>query len=201
MKNKNIELKDITSSPFFIIGLMILICVLVVVGIVFVTLDISETKQEIVDARKLFEDNVRQVALLEELKVKSEAAEEKLQACENILPDNLGDVFVLQEGVLEKCKQFGLTVGSIEQTVAVNETQEIVFTISAVGSYSNIYDLMNYYTNLEQVHRFDSLSLTSTSSEEYNATFSIAFLSEEGAEGAVQAVVDEAVANATTAAS
>ena len=122
MKGKKIELKDITSSPFFVIGIMSFVCILIIVGIVFIMLDIDKTKNEIVDARVMYEQNVREVALLEELKVKSEAAEQQLEACKNILPDSLGDVFLLEEDVLGKCKSFGLSVTSIDQTVAVNET-------------------------------------------------------------------------------
>ena len=177
MKGKKIELKDITSSPFFVIGIMSFVCILIIVGIVFVMLDIDKTKNEIVDARVMYEQNVREVALLEELKVKSEAAEQQLEACKNILPDSLGDVFLLEEDVLGKCKSFGLSVTSIDQTVAVNETQEVVFTIVANGSYRNIYDFMNYYSNLEQVHRFDSISLSRNADGTYSVTLALAFLS------------------------
>ncbi len=198
MKGKKIELKDITSSPFFVIGIMSFVCILIIVGIVFVMLDIDKTKNEIVDARVMYEQNVREVALLEELKVKSEAAEQQLEACKNILPDSLGDVFLLEEDVLGKCKSFGLSVTSIEQTVAVNETQEVVFTIVANGSYRNIYDFMNYYSNLEQVHRFDSISLSRNADGTYSVTLALAFLSEQGAEGAVSAVVDGAIQDAAS---
>ena len=198
MKGKKIEVKDITSSPFFVIGLMSFVCLLIVGIMVVLIMDINTTKQDIVDARTLYEQNVREVALLEELKVKSEAAQEQLEACKNILPDSLGDVFVLQENVLEKCKLFGLDVINIEQTVATNETQEVVFTIQATASYTCLYDFMNYYTNLEQVHRFDSVSLSRNSDGTYTAVLSLAFLAEQGAEGAVQAVVDEAVQEAVS---
>ena len=198
MKGKKIEIKDITSSPFFVIGLMIFVCLLLVGVTVVLIMDINTTKTEIIDARAMYEENVREVALLEELKIKSEAAEAQLEACKGILPDTLGDVFVLQENVLEKCKLFGLAVESADQTIAANETQEVIFTITATGSYSNIYNYMNYYTNLEQVHRFDSLQLTRQSDGQYKAVFSLAFLAENGAEGAVQAVVDEAVQNAVS---
>ncbi|MBR0535046.1 MAG: type 4a pilus biogenesis protein PilO [Clostridia bacterium] len=198
MKGKKIELKDITSSPFFVIGIMSFVCILIIVGIVFVMLDIDKTKNEIVDARVMYEQNVREVALLEELKVKSEAAEQQLEACKNILPDSLGDVFLLEEDVLGKCKSFGLSVTSIDQTVAVNETQEVVFTIVANGSYRNIYDFMNYYSNLEQVHRFDSISLSRNADGTYSVTLALAFLSEQGAEGAVSAVVDGAIQDAAS---
>lgn len=198
MKNKKIEIKDITSNPFFVIGIMCFVCILITAIMVLLIMDVNSTKQEIVDARKLYEENIREVALLEELKVKSEAAEEQLEACKNILPDSLGDVFVLQENVLEKCQLFGLDVLSIEQTVATNETHEVIFTITATTSYKNLYDLMNYYTNLEQVHRFDSLTLSRNSDGLYTATFALVFLAEQGAEGAVQAVVDGAVQQAVS---
>lgn len=198
MKGKKIEIKDITSNPFFVIGLMGLVCVLITVAVVFIMLDIDNTKKEIQDARVVYEENVREVALLEELKIKSEAAQEKLDACNNILPEKLGDVYVLEEKVLEKCKLFGLDVMTIGHVVAVNETQEVVFTISATASYQAIYDYMNYYSNLEQVHRFDSISLTRNADGTYSVTFALAFLSEQGAEGAVQAAVGDAVQEAVS---
>lgn len=198
MKGKKIEMKDITSNPFFVIGLMGLVCVLITVAVVFIMLDIDNTKKEIQDARVVYEENVREVALLEELKIKSEAAQEKLDACNNILPEKLGDVYVLEEKVLEKCKLFGLDVMTIGHVVAVNETQEVVFTISATASYQAIYDYMNYYSNLEQVHRFDSISLTRNADGTYSVTFALAFLSEQGAEGAVQAAVGDAVQEAVS---
>ncbi len=198
MNNKKIEVKDITSSPFFVIGLMSFVCLLITAVMVLLVMDINTTKKEILDARELYKQNVREVAVLEELKIKSEAAEAQLEACKDILPDSLGDVFLLEENVLEKCKLFGLNVTSIEQTVAVNETQEVVFTITATASYNNIYDFMNYYTNLEQVHRFDSLSLQRNSDGLYTTTFTLAFLAEQGADGALGAVVDQAVQDAVS---
>lgn len=198
MKGKKIEVKDITSNPFFVIGIMIFVCVLITVAMVFIIMDVDKTKDEIIDARKMYEQNVKEVALLEELKVKSEAAQEQLEACNSILPESLGDVFILQEDVLEKCKLFGLNVATIDQTVAVNETQEIIFTISATASFSDIYDFMNYYSNLEQVHRFDSITLARSADGTYNVTLSLVFLAEQGADGAVQAVVDQAVQNAAS---
>lgn len=198
MKGKKIEIKDITSSPFFVIGLMAFVCVLIVAIMVTLIMDINTTKKEIVDARTIYEQNVREVALLEELKVKSEAAEAQLEACKNILPDNLGDVYLLEEDVLEKCKLFGLQVSTIEQAVAVNETQEVVFTITATAKFGCIYDFMNYYTNLEQVHRFDSISLSRNEDGTYSTTLALAFLADQGADGAVQAVVGEAVQEAVS---
>ncbi len=199
MKGKNIEIKDITSSPLFVIGLLVLICVLVAVGIVLVSVNISETKQDIVDARALLEDNIKQVALLEELKVKSKAAEEQLEACQNILPDDLGDAYILQQNVIEKCTQFGLTVNSISQSAAVNETQEVVFNIGVTAPYDNIYNYLNYYTNLEQVHRFDSLTLA-REGDEYSATFTLVFLTEGGAGDSAAIAVGEAIAEVSEAA-
>lgn len=198
MKGKKIEVKDITSNPYFVIGIMIFVCIAITAAMVLIVMDVDKTKDEIIDARKMYEQNVKEVALLEELKVKSEAAQEQLEACNNILPENLGDVYILQENVLEKCKLFGLDVTTIDQTVAVNETQEVVFTISATASFSDIYDFMNYYSNLEQVHRFDSITLARNADGKYNVTLALVFLAEQGADGAVQAVVDEAVQQAAS---
>ncbi len=198
MKGKKIEVKDITSSPYFVIGLMVLVCLLITGVVVTLIMNIDKTKKSIVEARTLYEQNVKEVALLEELKVKSEAAQEQLEACKDVLPDSLGDVFVLQEDVLKKCADFGLDVLSIDQSVAVNETQEVIFTINASGKYEHIYNFMNYYSNLERVHRFDALTLNRGADGTYNAMLTLVFLSEKGAEGAVAAVVDEATKKAAS---
>lgn len=193
MKNKNIELKDITSSPYFVAVLMVVLIGLCFTALVFFVLDIQDTKTEIKDARALYEANVKEYAVLEELKAKSEAAEKQLEECKGILPDSLGDVYLLQEEVAAKCKNFGLAVTTIDYVVTTNETQEVAFTISATGSFTNIYNYMNYYSNLEQQHRFDSIVLNKDASTgNYNAVLTLVILSEQGVEGA--AVLPDEVA-------
>ncbi len=193
MKNKNIELKDITSSPYFVAVMMLLLIGLCVAALVFFVMDIQQTKKDIQDARILYEENVKEFAVLEELKAKSEAAEKQLEECKGILPDSLGDVYLLQEEVVAKCKNFGLAVTTIDYVVTTNETQEVAFTISATGSFTNIYNYMNYYSNLEQQHRFDSIVLNKdTSTGNYNAVLTLAILSENGAEGSLAVSSDTA---------
>ena len=102
MKNKNIELKDITSSPYFVAVMMLLLIGLCVAALAFFVMDIQQTKTDIQDARALYEANVKEFAILEELKAKSETAEKQLEECKGILPDSLGDVYILQEDVVEK---------------------------------------------------------------------------------------------------
>jgi hypothetical protein len=52
---------------------------------------------------------------------------------------------------------------------------------------------MNYYTNLEQQHRFDSIVLNKdTSTGNYNAVLTLAILSENGAEGSLAVSSDTA---------
>lgn len=186
MKNKNIELKDITSSPYFVAALMVVLIGLCVAALVFFVMDIQNTKVEIKDARALYEENVKEYAVLEELKARSEAAEKQLEECKGILPDSLGDVYILQESVVDKCKAFGLSVSSVEHVTTVNETNEVAFTITATGSFTNIYNFMNYYTNLEQQHRFDSVILKKDDGNgEYNTVLTLAILSENGVDGSV----------------
>ncbi len=193
MKNKNIELKDITSSPYFVAVVMVLLIGLCITALVFFVMDIQNTKNEIKDARALYEENVKEYAVLEQLKVKSEAAEKQLEECKGILPDSLGDVYILQESVVEKCKAFGLEVSSVEHITTTNETSEVVFTITANGSFTNIYNFMNYYTNLEQQHRFDSVILKKDGgSGSYNTVLTLAILSENGVDGSVAVSADTA---------
>ncbi len=195
MKNKNIELKDITSSPYFVAVMMVLLIGLCVAALVFFVMDIQETKKEIKDARALYAENIKEYAVLEELKAKSEVAEKQLEECKGVLPDSLGDVYLLQEDVVKKCQGFGLDITSVEHVVTANETSEVVFTVTANGSFTNIYNLMNYYTNLEQQHRFDSIVLKKNEvTDSYDTVFTLAVLSESGVTGSVSAGVEETAA-------
>ena len=53
---------------------------------------------------------------------------------------------------------------------------------------------MAYISELEQIHRFDGVSIIKAEKDKYNATLSLAILSQNGAEGVVSAVIDDAVA-------
>ncbi len=203
MKGKKIEVKDITNSPYFVAVLLVLVIALVVTGIVFIILDITETKEKIVETREAYQMNLQEIAVLEELRAQSEKAEQQLEIYKGILPDGLGDVYILQEDVIKTCKNFGLEVTSIEVTQVPAQTQETTFVFNVKGSFSGIYEYMKYVSNLEQVHRIDSFSLAEGEKNEggYVATISLAVLSQNGADGIVGAVVDEAVNAVTEAAS
>lgn len=199
MKGKKIDIKDITNSPYFVAVLLVLVIALVITGIVFIILDITKTKDKIVETREAYQLNLQEIAVLEELRAQSEKAEQQLEIYKGILPDGLGDVYILQEDVIKTCKNFGLEVTSIEVTQAPAQTQETTFVFNVNGSFSGIYEYMKYVSNLEQVHRIDALSLAQGDAKEggYTATISLAILSQNGADGIVSAVVDEVV-NAVT---
>lgn len=200
MKGKKIDVKDITGSPYFVAGLLVLVVALVIAGISLIIVDITKTKDAIVEAREQYALNVQEIAILEELRAQSEKAEAQLEIYKGILPDSLGDVYVLQEDVVKTCKNFGLKVTSIEVTQVPAETQETTFVFNVTGSFSGIYDYMKYVSNLKQIHRIDALSIAKTHEKgaEYTATISLAILSQQGADGIVGAVVGEAVNNLTT---
>ena len=187
MKNKKIDTKDITGSPYFIAALLVLVILLVIAGIVYFIMGIGDTKAEIVETRKQYVQNLKEIAILEELRAQSEKAEEQLEVYKGILPDGLGDVYVLQEEVVATCKNFGLDVTAIEVTQSVDKTQETVFVFNVSGSFQSIYDYMNYMSNLEQMHRIDAFSLkkNNDAGDGYSATISLAILSQGGAEGVI----------------
>lgn len=194
MKGKKINLDDIKHSPYasaFGLGLVML---LVVAIIVYFILGIFQTKDDIVAARESYKKNLQEIAILEELRAQSEKAEAQLEVYKGILPDDLGDVYILQEDVIETCKNFGLSVSSIEVTQVPAQTQETVFVFNVSGTFENIYSYMAYISELEQMHRFDAVSINKADEDKYNATLSLAILSQNGAEGVVSAVIDAAAA-------
>ena len=191
--------KDITGSPYFVAGMLVFVIVLVIAAICYFIIDISNVKKEIVETNKLYEQNIREMAILEELRAQSEKAEQQLAIYEGILPADLGDVYILQENVVKTCENFGLEVVTIDVTQMPAQTQETTFTFNVKGSFSNIYDYLRYISNLEQMHRFDALSLKKSTDKGvgYEATISLTVLSQNGAQGVLSANIGEAVNNAT----
>ena len=49
---------------------------------------------------------------------------------------------------------------------------------------------MNHYSNIEQIHRIDSLSITKDSADEYTAVITLAILSEQPVEGVVAGMAE-----------
>lgn len=190
-KKKQIDVKDITASPYFIAALMGICIALTVAALVFFIIDINKTKDEITAARRLNVACQQDADILDKLKVESEAASARLEECENILPQALGDAYLVQEDVIVTCESFGLDVTAIEFVTVQNETNEIVFTITCTGGFDSIYNTMNYYSNLEQVHRIDSLNLSKDSQGNYTAVMTLAILSEEAATGVVLGGTEE----------
>lgn len=187
MKGKKIDTKEITNSPYFITGLLVFVILFVIGGIVFFMFDINNIKAQIVETRLQYQENIREIAILEELRAQSEKAEEQLEMYKGILPDGLGDVYVLEEDVVATCENFGLTVKSVQVNQILSETQETTFELSVEGTFFNIHSYMAYMSGLEQMHRFDSVSLSRNSSDTslYVANIKLVVLSQNGAEGIV----------------
>lgn len=193
--NLNINFKDIKNSPYAIAVILALVIILVIAAIAFFVYDIIQTKEQIVTVRASYEENLKEIAILEELRSQSEKAEKQLEVYKGILPDGLGDVYILQEDVIRTCENFGLEVSSINVIQVPARTQETTFTISVKGSFENIHSYMAYISGLTQIHRFDEISLMRENNESYTATFSLAILSQNGAEGVISAAADAASAS------
>lgn len=189
MKGKEIKFEDIKNSPYTSAVILALIILLVIAGIAFLIYDIVQTKQEIVEVRASYQENLKEIAILEELRAQSEKVGQQLEVYKGILPDELGDVYMLQEDVVATCKNFGLELSAIEVTQVPAQTQETIFVFNAKGTFENIHSYMSYISTLEQVHRFDAISLVKTG-DDYEATISLAILSQNGATGVISAVVD-----------
>ena len=190
MKGKKINLDDIKNSPYTSAVALVLVMLLIVAIIAYFIVGIFNTKDEIVAVRESYKKNLQEIAILEELRTQSEKAEAQLEVYKGILPDGLGDVYILQEEVVETCENFGLELTDIEVTQVPAQTQETTFVFNVSGTFENIHSYMTYISGLEQMHRFDALSLTKADKDKYAATLSLTILSQNGADGVVSAVVN-----------
>ncbi len=189
MKGKKIDLNEIKNSPYTTAVALVLVILLVIAATVYIILGIVETKEEIVKVRASYEANLKEIAVLEELRAQSEKAEAQLEVYKGILPDELGDVYILQEKVVTTCRNFGLKITSIEVAQVPAQTQETIFVFNVEGEFSDIHDYMSHISTLEQIHRFDAISLKKSNNDNYTATISLAILSQNGAEGVLSAAV------------
>ena len=190
MKGKKIDLNEIKNSPYTTAVALVLVILLVIAATAYIIVGIVETKEEIVKVRASYEANLKEIAVLEELRAQSEKAEAQLEVYKGILPDELGDVYILQEKVVTTCRNFGLDVSSIEVAQVPAQTQETIFVMNVEGEYSDIHSYLSYVSTLEQIHRFDAISLKKGSNDKYTATISLAILSQNGAEGVLGAAID-----------
>lgn len=194
MKDIKIDFKDIKNSPYTTAAVLVLVILLVIAAISYLVYDIVQTKEQIVVVRASYEENLKEIAVLEELRAQSEKAEQQLEVYKGILPDDLGDVYILQEDQIRTCENFGLEVVSVEVTQIPAQTQETTFVFNVKGTFENIHSYMSYMSTLEQIHRFDTITMTK-SGDTYEATITLAVLSTNGAEGIISAVVDGATAS------
>lgn len=194
MKNKQINFNDIKNSPYTSAVALVLVMLLIVAANVYFILGIFQTKEDIVAVRESAKKNLQEIAVLRELRAQSEKAEAQLEVYKGILPDELGDVFILQEEVVETCESFGLEVTNVEFTQIPAQTQETTFIVNVTGTFENVHSYMAHVSKLEQMHRFDAVTITKVEDDKYTANLSLAILSQNGADGVVSAVIDEAAA-------
>lgn len=185
---KDIKFEDLKESPAFILGCFIFAIVLVIGLIAFSIYSILGTKAELVEVRQSYQTHLQEIATLEELRAQSQKAEEQLSAYKEVLPDNLGDIYLHAEGTERLCNNFGLKLVSFQDPVEESaDTKETVFNLTVEGTFENIVLFMQYVSTLRQIHRVDSLSLSAAEDGVYTANLKIVILSQEGSTGLVGA--------------
>ena len=188
-KNLNeISFNDLKGSPFFILTCFVLVILLVIGGLGYSIYSIIGIKAELVSTRESYQAHLQEIATLEELRAQSQKAEQQLSAYKEVLPDGLGDVYILSEDVEKLCKNFSLTVVEFQAPIEeTSDTKETIFNLSVEGSFSNIVLFMQYVSTLRQIHRVDAISLSADDNSLYTAKMTIVELSQDGATGIVEA--------------
>lgn len=187
---KEISFSELKESPYFILTCYVLVILIVMGGLGFGIFKIFDTKAELVSTRESYQSHLQEIATLEELRAQSQRAEEQLSAYKEVLPDNLGDVYILSENVEKVCENFGLTIIEFQNPIEeASDTKETIFNLSVQGSFTNIVLFMQYVSTLRQIHRIDAISLTADDSSVYTAKLTIVHLSQDGATGLAETVV------------
>ncbi len=184
MKNKNIDLKDLKNSPYFTAAVLIIVILGLIAGIVLFTLNIADIKKDIVSAKESYVLNLKEVETLEKLRDASKKAEDQLKVYDGILPNELGDAYVLEEQMVKGMQNFGLTVNSSSLSQAQSATMETSFAVNVTGTFANIHGYMNYIAGQKQIQRLDRCTLSANGDGTYTADLIVTVLSESGATNA-----------------
>ncbi len=174
------------ESPYFMLAGFVLLILLVVAALGYCVYSILGVKADYIETRESYKAHLEEIAALEELKAQSQKAEQQLSVYKEVLPDDLGDVYILSENLEKTCQNFNLTVVEFQTpTEAEAETKETVFAVSVKGSFTNIMSFMQYVSTLRQIHRVDSITLSVDEESVYTAKMTIVHLSQDGATGIV----------------
>ena len=186
---KEISFSELKESPYFILTCFVLVILLVIGGLGFGIYTIFDTKAELVATRESYQTHLQEIATLEELRAQSQKAEEQLSAYKEVLPDSLGDVYILSENVEKICENFGLKIVEFQApTEETSDTKETILNMSVEGTFTNIVLFMQYVSTLRQIHRVDAISLSADDNSVYTAKMTIVHLSQDGATGVAEAV-------------
>lgn len=186
---KEISFSELKESPYFILTCYVLVILLVMGGLGFGIYTIFDTKAELVATRESYQTHLQEIATLEELRAQSQKAEEQLSVYKEVLPDSLGDVYILSENVEKICENFGLKIVEFQApTEETSDTKETILNMSVEGTFTNIVLFMQYVSTLRQIHRIDAISLSADDNSVYTARMTIVHLSQDGATGVVEAV-------------
>ena len=201
-KSQSVDVKNVTSSPYFVAALLALIIVAIIALIVYFMSGIKDTKAQINDARTLLAQNKQSVRELDMLRARSEEAQKELSRYEGILPSSLGDAYKLQDKVYEACADADLTVNSFDISQVQGATYETVINLDISGKFTDIHSFLSKFAHQKQIRRVDTLTLTRGEGDSYNAVTTLTLLSTEGAEYlATTGIVEEAVAQVSESAS
>ncbi len=189
---KEISFSELKESPYFILTCYVLVILLVMGGLGFGIYTIFDTKAELVATRESYQTHLQEIATLEELRAQSQKAEEQLSVYKEVLPDSLGDVYILSENVEKICENFGLKIVEFQApTEETSDTKETILNMSVEGSFTNIVLFMQYVSTLRQIHRIDAISLSADDNSVYTARMTIVHLSQDGATGVVDALTSQ----------
>ena len=122
-----ISFKEMKESPYFMLAGFVMLILLVVAALGYCVYSILGVKSDYVETRDSYKAHLEEIAALEELKAQSQKAEQQLSVYKEVLPDNLGDVYVLSENLEKTCQNFNLSVVEFQTPTETDaETKETV---------------------------------------------------------------------------
>lgn len=162
----NINFSELKNSPVFYAVVITLFIVIVLAFSIYLVLDIFSLRSNIIEVRETYENNCKQIQELQQIYVQYNTLSAEKDVMDRMLPSQR-DVYEVMDEVYNECDKYNLTVTEFETPVVTSAyTTEMAISLTVEGTYDDIIMFTEYYSELEQIHRIEQLTLKDSEENE-----------------------------------
>ena len=197
-KEININFADIKNSPYLIVAVLGVFVALILALCVYLTMDILDMKQSVAEVKAEYAANASEVEYLQGLKAKREQLKNENESYLKMLPRTKNQ-YEITKLMYDACDLYNLEVVAMDAPVVLQTyTTETAVNMSVRGTYENIVNMLDSFSNNPELHRVEKFILSNDSDSGMKlADVSITVLSSDGLPQTTQAPAAESSSEET----